>query len=59
MKYEGRTERQKKYHTFSLLSAENSSVINPGEINVWSKEADESFNVYACLFLLCKASWLH
>lgn len=40
MKYEGRTEREKKYHTFSLLSAENSSVINPGEINVWSKEAD-------------------
>lgn len=49
MKYEGRTEREKKYHIVSLLSAENSSVINPREINVWSKEADEVFNVYACL----------
>lgn len=56
MKYEGRAEREKKSHTFSLLSTENCCVINPGEINVWSKEADESFIVYACLFLLCKAS---
>lgn len=57
MNYKGRTEREEKLpYLFPLLSAENCSVINPGELNVWSKEADESFNVYGCLFLLCKAS---